>query len=219
MIYKHRTRECDKKWESSAFGAIREEWRCAQYIFRENYRDVWQWSVNKTTVICFSHMHGRKKCRRSYPTASQSFCISQGYSMISGCREELFHYHWTVLLSPFILWIISIILLSNACDSSGWRISWILYCSSHIRSGLLFFHDSLRPQFLSRVCVHVCLDVRRVPTGKTAQLKLSQTSSAVIIPDSSVLPHTHSHFSSSWAALSPPILLMWGAKVAKAAPC
>lgn len=154
-----------------------------------------------------------EKCRRLYPTPSRSFCISQGYSMISG--EELFHYHWNVLLSPFVLWIISIILLSNACDSSGWRISWILYCSSHIRSGLLSFHDSLRPPFLSCVCGHVC------PTGKTARLKLSQTSSAMIIPDSSVQPRTHSHFSSSWAALSRPLPLMWGvgAKVAKAAPC
>lgn len=46
-------------WQKT-FGEIREEWRCAQYIFRGNYRDVWQWGVNKTTVIRFSHMLGRK---------------------------------------------------------------------------------------------------------------------------------------------------------------
>lgn len=50
----------EKKWESSAFGEIRQEWRCAQYIFRGDYRDVWQWSVNKTTVIRFSHLLGQK---------------------------------------------------------------------------------------------------------------------------------------------------------------
>lgn len=59
-MYKRRRRECDKKWESSAFGEIRKGCRCARYIFWGNYRDVWQWSVNKTTVIRFSHMLGWK---------------------------------------------------------------------------------------------------------------------------------------------------------------
>lgn len=82
---------------------------------------------------------------------------------------------------------------------------------------LLLLTHSLRPPLLSRLspssifvlCLCPCVS-GWVPTGKTARLKLSQTSSAMIIPDSSVQPRTHSHFSSSWAALSPPFPLMWG---------
>lgn len=125
-----------------------------------------QLGINETTVICFSHTvrwdETPAACRH---TLLQSFCISQGCSMRSGCREELCHYHRNAPLCAFILWIISIILQANACDSSSWGISWIrpaiffLFCHSTLpRSNTHFQACSAFCIVLAAACVWMCAE-------------------------------------------------------------
>lgn len=100
--------------------------------------------INETTVICFSHtVRWDETPAACSHTLLQSFCISQGCSMRSGCREELCHYHRNAPLCAFVLWIISIILLANTCDSSSWGISWI-----HSAIFFFFWHGALPPPTL-----------------------------------------------------------------------
>lgn len=89
--------------------------------------------------------------------------------MRSGCREELCHYHRNASLCAFVLWIISIILLANTCDSSSWGISWI-----HSAIFLFFLarcsppsntHFRASPAFcivLATMCVWMCAEFHSV---------------------------------------------------------
>lgn len=153
-----------------------------------------QLRINETTVICFSHtVRWDETPAACCHTLLQSFCISQGCSMRSGCREELCHYHRNAPLCAFVLRIISIILLANTCDSSSWGISWI-------HPAIFFFATALSPSnthfwaspafciVLATVCVWMCAEFRFVRRHGLS----CQWSS----PNSSVQPHTDSHFSS-----------------------